>query len=114
MRMYGKNQPSNSKMRAYEEFKNGRGYREIAATLGVEEDTAKVYTIDALAAGAPLSHSRMASLLEISGEEFENIKSSIISNTDAKLRTIRGNLNESFSYNQIRFVLACMIRELEV
>ena len=50
--MYGKNQPSNSKMRAYEEFKNGRNYSEIAVTLGVQEATAEVYTIDALAAGA--------------------------------------------------------------
>lgn len=112
MRMYGKNQPSNSKMRAYEEFKNGRNYSEIAVTLGVQEATAEVYTIDALAAGAPLDHTRMANLLEIGGEAFDRIKAAITSNVNAKLGAIRADLIESFSYNQIRFVLTCMIREL--
>lgn len=37
----------------------------------------------------------------------------ILSNEDNKLRTIRDALNEEFSYNQIRFVLACLIQELE-
>lgn len=101
-------------MRAFEEFKAGRSYREIAATLAVQEATAEVYTIDAFAAGAPLNHTRMANFLEIQGEDFERIKSAITANSNAKLTTIRADLNESFSYNQIRFVLACMIRDLDL
>ena len=31
-----------------------------------------------------------------------------------KLRTIRESLNEEFEYNQIHFVLACLIQELEI
>lgn len=114
MRLYGKNQPSNSKMRAFEEFKAGHSYRDIAAALAVQEATVEIYTIDAFAAGAPLNHMRMANLLEIQSEDFERIKSAITANSNAKLATIRANLNESFSYNQIRFVLACMIRELDL
>ena len=52
-------------MRGFDEFKAGHSYREIAATLAVQEATAEIYTIDAFAAGAPLNHTRMANLLEI-------------------------------------------------
>lgn len=114
MRMYGKNQPSNAKMNAYELLKSGKNYTEIAGRMGVQESTAAVYTIDALAAGAPLDHERMANLLGVTGEMFETIKKTISSNTDSKLRSIRDELDESFTYNQIRFVLACMIRDINL
>ena len=55
----------------------------------------------------------MAEHLKISTESFLRIKSEILSNEDRKLRTIRDNLEEC-SYNQIRFVLACLIQELEM
>ena len=54
----------------------------------------------------------MANLLEISGEAFDRIEAAITSSAKAKLGAIRADLIESFSYNQIRFVLECMIREL--
>ena len=114
MRMYGKNQPSNAKMIAYKLLKSGKNYTEIAGRMGVQESTAAVYTIDALAAGAPLDHERMANLLGVTGEMFETIKKTISSNTDSKLRSIRDELDESFTYNQIRFVLACMIRDINL
>lgn len=114
MRMYGKNQPSNAKMRAYEMLQNGSSYREIASTLRVMEATAQVYTIDAFASGAPLDHVRMARLLDVNFQHFQRIKKAISENSDSKLRTIRDNLGESASYNQIRFVLACMIRDLDL
>lgn len=114
MRMYGKNQPSNAKMNAYELLKSGKNYTEIAGRMGVQESTAAVYTIDALAAGAPLDHERMANLLGVTGEMFETIKKTISSNTDSKLRSIRDELDESFTYNQIRFLLACMIRDINL
>ena len=114
MRMYGKNQPSNGKMQAFELLKNGRDYKEIASSLRVQQSTAEVYTIDALAAGAPLDHGRMANLLGVTRDIFERVMTVITANTDSQLRTIRDELGESFSYNQIRFVLACMIRDLEL
>ena len=114
MRLYGKNQPSNAKMNAYELLKSGLNYKEIAARLRVQEPTAEVYTIDALAAGAPLDHERMAILLGVAGDTFEAIKKAISSNTDSKLRSIKDELNESLTYNQIRFVLACMIRDINL
>lgn len=112
--MYGKNQPSNGKMRAFEQFRNGMDYKEIAACLGVQESTAQVYTLDALAAGAPLNHERMANLLGVTEAIFSTISAAISSNEDSKLRSIRDSLNESYSYNQIRFVLACMIKGLDL
>ena len=114
MRMYGKNQPSNGQMQAFELLKNGRDYKEIASSLRVQQSTAEVYTIDALAAGAPLDHGRMANLLGVTRDIFERVMTVITANTDSKLRTIRDELGESFSYNQNRFVLACMIRDLEL
>lgn len=111
MRLYGKNQPSDTKMNAYKLLKSGQNYKEISARLRVQESTAEVYTIDALAAGAPLDHERMAILLGITGDTFEAIKNC---NKDAKLRSIRNEVNESFTYNQVRFVLACMIRDINL
>lgn len=75
-----KNQPSNGKMRAFEQFKNGRNYKEIAACLGVQEPTTQVYTIDALAAGAPLDLNRMANLLEVTEATFSTIRAAVSSN----------------------------------
>lgn len=66
-----------------------------------------------MAAGQSLDHEKMAEHLKISTESFLRIKSEILSNEDRKLRTIRDNLEEC-SYNQIRFVLACLIQELEM
>lgn len=114
MRLYGKKQPSDTKMNAYELLKSDQNYKEISARLRVQESTAEVYTIDALAAGAPLDHERMAILLGITGDTFEAIKKTISCNKDAKLRSIRNELNESFTYNQVRFVLACMIRDINL
>ena len=48
----------------------------------------------------------MANLLEISGEAFDRIKAAITSNVNAKSGAIQADLIESFSYNQICFVLA--------
>ena len=88
MRLYGKNQPSNAKMNAYELLKSGLNYKEIAERLRVQEPTAEVYTMDALAAGAPLDHERMAILLGVTGDKFEAIKQAISSNKDSTLRSI--------------------------
>ena len=51
----------------------------------------------------------MAHFLDVNKESFGIIKDTIMANQDKKLHTVRDNLNEAYSYNQIRFVLACMI-----
>ena len=87
---------------------------ELASELGIAVATAEVYAIDCLAAGRTLDHELLASYLGISTDSFQRIKVAILSNEDNKLRTIRDALAEEFSYNQIRFVLACLIHELEL
>ena len=55
----------------------------------------------------------MAKYLAISVESFERIKGEIMSSNDRRLHTVRDNLEE-FSYNQIRFVLACQIQDQDL
>lgn len=86
----------------------------LARELGVAKATAEVYGIDCLAAGQDIDHEMMAKQLQITAETFRHIKSGILSNEDSKLRTIRDNLGEEFSYNQIRYVVACLIQELDI
>lgn len=109
--LYGKNAQSNGKIRAVQQFRSGKDFKTISQILNVAEATAEVYGIDAFAAGAPMDHVQLAEVLQVTKENFERIKSCIEKDQDSKLRTIRDELKE-FSYNQIRFVLACMIRHL--
>ena len=88
-------------------------FREIAQRLHVAEATAQIYGIDAFVAGAPIDHVWLSSILGISEDNLQIVKDCIEHNTDNKLRSIRDEL-ETFSYNQIRFVLACMIRDLSL
>ena len=113
MRMYGKNEPTNQKMRAFSMFRSGSNYQQVASTLQIQLATAKVYTIDAFASGAPLDHERMAQLMGEDSHQFQRIKAVIEANVDGKLRTIKADLVDS-TYNQIRFALACMIRNLHL
>lgn len=112
--MYGKNTPSTKKSLVVDGLKNGKKFEELAAELGVATATAEVYGIDGLAAGQEIDHEMLSKYLQISVESFQLIKTEILSNEDPKLRTIRDNLEEQFSYNQIRFVLACLIQELDL
>lgn len=86
----------------------------MAEELKIAQATAEVYAIDCLAAGQDVDHQTIAKYLDISEESFERIKSEIMSSNDKKLRTVRDNLKAAFSYNQIRFVLACQIHGLEL
>ena len=90
---------------------NGKDFKAVAGMLNVAEATAQIYAIDSFAAGAPIDHVRLANLLQVTEENFEAIRNCIEKNKDHKLRSIRDEL-VVFSYNQIRFVLACMIRDL--
>ena len=92
----------------------GKNFHELALELNIAQATTEVYGIDCLAAGQDVDHQTFAKYLDISEESFERIKNEIMSSNDKKLRTVRGNLGEGFSYNQIRFVLACQIHDLEL
>ena len=112
--MYGKNMPSPKKHRVAQGLNIGKNFQELAEELKIAQATAEVYGIDCLAAGQDVDHQTIAKYLDIGQESFERIKSEIMSSNDKKLRTVRDNLREEFSYNQIRFVLACQIRDLEL
>ena len=98
-------------MRTTQEIMNGKDFKAVAGMLHVAEATAQIYAIDSFAAGAPIDHGRLANLLQVTEENFAAIRNCIEKNKEHKLRSIRDEL-VVFSYNQIRFVLACMIRDL--
>lgn len=109
-RLYGKNNPSPKKMLVIQGLKLGKNF----ATLSSKLNVAEVYGIDCLAAGADLDHESVAKCLKVSKESFDVIKSEIMANEDKKLHTVWDNLGQLFSYNQIRFVLACLIHDYEL
>ena len=114
IQLYGKNQLSNNKLRIAEEFALGKSLTQLASEMGIAKATAEVYAIDCLAAGRKIDHEQLASFLALTADAFQRIKVTILSNEDNRLRTIRDSLSEEFCYNQIRFVLACLIQELEL
>ena len=114
IQLYGKNQLSNNKLRIAEEFALGKSLTQLASEMGIAKATAEVYAIDCLAAGRKIDHEQLASFLALTADAFQRIKVTILSNEDNRLRTIRDSLSEEFCYNQIRFVLACLIHELEL
>lgn len=112
--MYGKNNPSPKKRLIIEGLKMGKNLSDLAADLSITKPTAGVYGIDGLAAGQQIDHETLARLLDVSMDCFKRIRNEIFVCEGRRLRTIRDNLSQEFSYNQIRFVLACLIHELEL
>lgn len=112
--MYGKNNPSPKKRLIIEGLKMGKNFSDLAADLSITKATAEVYGIDGLAAGQQIDHEKLARLLDVSMDCFKRIRNEIFVCEGRKLRTIRDNLSQEFSYNQICFVLACLIHELEL
>jgi len=94
-------------------LKLGKNFAMLSSELNVAEATAKVYGINCLAAEADLDHESVAKCVKVSKESFDVIKSEIMANEE-KLRTVWDNLGQLFSYNQIRFVLACLIHDYEL
>ena len=76
--------------------------------------TAEVYGIDSFAASAPLDPEMLARFLDVTRGSFAVIKDAITGNSDGRLRSVRDVLKEQFSYNQMKFVIACLIRDLEL
>ena len=112
--LYGKNSPSAGKLSVASRFMGGKDFQTISCEMGITKATAEVYGIDCLAAGQPLDHDVMASNLNVTTSTFQRVRRSIEENGDRKLRTIRDSLQAEVSYNQIRFVLACMINDIEL
>ena len=114
LRLYGKNEPSSQKMKVFQGLKLGKDFAHLSSELDIKKGTAEVYGIDCLAAGGSVDHEMIANYLKVTPDAFHRIKSAIQSNEDLKLRTIRDGFDLEFSYNQIRFVLACLIQEIEL
>lgn len=112
--MYGKNNPSAKKRLVVVGLQTGKNFGELAADLSNTKATAEVYGIDGLAAGQQIDHEMLSRLLDVSADSFKLIKNYILACEDRKLHTVRDNLLQEFSYNQIRFMLACLIHELEL
>ena len=111
MKLYGKNERSNSKLRAVDAFNNGKDFDAIARELRVQRSTAEVYTIDAFAAGKHVDHERMANLMDVTTELFAPIWESL--QQKDRLSEVKESVR-GITYNQIRFVLACVIRDVEI
>lgn len=111
--MYGKNNSSPKKRAVADGLKVGKSFELLGWELAVATATAEVYGIDCLAAGEEVDHNLVAKNLQITPESFERVKVGIMSNHNNSLRSIRDELAD-FSYNQIRFVLACLIQEVEL
>lgn len=83
-------------------------------TVGQILKAARIYGIDAFPAGAPMDHVQLGEILQVTGENFQRVKSCIEKSKDLKLHSTQDELHKFFSYNQIHFVLACMIRDLSL
>ena len=109
--LYGKVKVSNQKLRAVDAFNKGMRLRDIACELFVELPTAEVYLIDSLVAGKDLDHELLGEYLHITNEHFLLLRNELL--VKPRLSMVKQSY-PSFTYNQIRFVLACLIRDLEV
>ena len=112
--MHDRNDPSPKKPLMIEGLKMGKDFSDLAADLSITKATAKVYGIDGLAARQQIDHETLAKLLDVSMDCFKWIRNEILVCEDRKLCTICDNLSQELSYNQIRFVLPCLIQELEL
>ena len=92
----------------------GKSVAVIARELRIAEVTVEVYAIDCFASNAPLDKTILACHMEVNPKSFKLIKGAIEGCKDGKLRTLKDHLDDVFSYKQIRLVLACMIRDLEI
>ena len=85
------------------------GLSAIAQCVQIQAATADVYAIDCLGAGMKLDYEVLATQLGVTPELFACIKSKVA--YVSHLQEIKDIIDES-TYNQIRFVIACMIHDL--
>ncbi len=109
--LYGKNKASPKKIQAAKMFgKSHSSVRAIAEVLRVEIPTAEVYILDAYCAGAPISVEKLANELNVCSLLSGRI-SRLIEDGIPTLRQIKDALDGQVSYNQIKVVLAAIIRD---
>lgn len=92
-------------------FNKGKNVTDIARELCVQRPTAEVYLTDALAAGKTLDHQRLGNELQVTGEHFLILREEL--HVKNRLSVVKQS-HPGLTYNQIRFVLACIIHDLEV
>ena len=107
------NYRSQKKIQVVDELRKGKKFAVIALELGIAKATVEVYAIDCFAANAPLGETMLVRNMEVNPESFKLIKGEIEGCKDGKLRTVKNQLNDVFSYNQSCLVLACMICKAE-
>ena len=86
-------------------FGEGSSTEVIARTISVQQATAEVYVIDAMAAGARIDFIRLSEELNITPDLFNTVHAAIVPAV-SRLRELKDLLPEA-SYNQIRFIIAC-------
>ena len=86
-----------------------RSFQVIAKVLSIATATDEVYIIDGFCSGAPLSSHHLAPKFYLSNEEVETIAAEIRKD-NVTLKIVRDSLQNTYSYNQIRLILAAMIR----
>lgn len=90
-------------------MKGQHSFPAIARVLNVVVATAEIYSIDGYCSGAPLSYKDLAQQLGLCEKDMDNIASEL-KRDDVSLRSVRDALKNAYSYNQIRLVLAALIR----
>ena len=78
--LYGKNQPSNKKVHICNELKAGKDFQQLSKELAIAKATAEVSGIDCLDAGMDNDHKMVATYICVTPEDFQRIKSTILSN----------------------------------
>ena len=82
--LYGKNQPSNKKVYVCNELKAGKVFQQLSKEVAIAKATTEVYGIDCLAIGMDIDHEMVARYIRVTPEDFQQIKSTILSNEDKK------------------------------
>ena len=110
--VYRKNIASAKKIQAAKMFgKSHSSIKAIAKVLHVEIPTAEVYILDAYCAGAPISIEKLANELNVCSPLSDRI-SQLIMDGIPTLRQLKDDaLDGQASYNQIKVVLAAIIRD---
>lgn len=112
--MYGDNHASAKKIEVVSELQSGKDFQTITRKMRVALATAEVYAIDSFAANAPLDENIFVRHLRVDSNAFQAIRTAVVNNTDGRLRSVKDELRDTYSYNQIRFVIACLIRDIEI
>ena len=90
-------------------FSKGKDFGAISRELGVQRATAEVYVIDAFTAGKNVDPEHIAEFLDVTKDLFSRLQQLLL--THDRLGKVKEAVG-GCTYNQIRFVLACTIRDV--